>query len=260
MSYREYRPSAPLVPYIRCLWTMSRDYLADGETIWPEARAEILFHYGARYRDLPRAFLLGPQSMPRTLHARGRLRLVGARLHPWALPLLFRVPAGELLDRVVDAESVLCEAGRIEEQLADATDGRAVELLETFLAGRVARAKSDPLLPFLHRVVADPVGFDVDRLAHETGLSHRQLERRFIAATGLPPKRVAVIARFNAVRNFLLRHPFAKLSDVAARFGYFDYPHLSRDFRRFLGYAPAELQRAAAGPRGNVVFVQDGSD
>jgi AraC-like DNA-binding protein len=260
MRYREYRPGAALAPYVRCIWTMDREYASGGETIWPEARAEILFHYGARYRDIPRAFILGPQSVPVALHARGRLRLIGARLFPWALPLLFRVPAGELLDRVVEASTVAREAPRLEEQLADATDEEAVDLLHRFLGERVARAASDPLLPVVHGVVARPAAFDVDRLARDARLSHRQLERRFIDATGLPPKRVAVIARFNAVRKFLLRHPFAKLSDVAALFGYFDYPHLSRDFRRFLGYAPAELQRAAGGPRGDVVFVQDDGD
>ncbi|MGZ7078699.1 MAG: AraC family transcriptional regulator [Thermoanaerobaculia bacterium] len=263
MRYHEYRPQAELRDFVHCIWMMERDYAAGGEeTIWPDGRSELIFHYGARYtadRLLPATFLLGPLSARLRLTAHGRLRLIGVRFRAWGFTSLFRIPASELLDRAVDVHHL---AREIEERLYDATDESALAILESFLLRRARRVGLDPIVTPIRRVIGDPIGTNIDRLAIDCALSNRQLERRFVTMTGLPPKRLAVIARFNAVRRHLIANPMADVTDVAHRFGFSDYAHLSRDFQRFLGTTPAqfEQQMRMVEPRRDVVFLQDEND
>ncbi|MFN2387861.1 MAG: helix-turn-helix transcriptional regulator [Thermoanaerobaculia bacterium] len=79
----------------------------------------------------------------------------------------------------------------------------------------------------------------VDRLAGLSGLSRRSLERRFDAAVGMPPKRLARIVRFQRVFREARASARAGWVEVALRCGYADQSHLIRDFREFSGEAPA---------------------
>lgn len=262
VHYRELRPHPLLRELVRCFWTMEREYTdADGgEMLWPDGKTELIFHYGASYATplgaLPNAFVLGPLSERFALAARGHLRLVAVRFQPWGLTSLFGVPGHELLDIATGADAI-DDVRELEERLADANETRAMALLEAFLLRRAARATIDPLTRAIRRVVAQPRTLDVCALAADCNLSTRQLERRFTQATGLPPKRLAVIMRFDGARRALLREPNADPTELALRHGYYDYAHLSRDFRRFLGTTPVDLMHR---PPRNVVFVHDGDN
>ena len=72
------------------------------------------------------------------------------------------------------------------------------------------------------------------------GVSPRQLERRFRAAVGVPPKALARVLRFQAV----LQAVGAGAGDwagLALDHGYFDQPHLIRDFQELSGESPSRL-------------------
>jgi transcriptional regulator GlxA family with amidase domain len=80
----------------------------------------------------------------------------------------------------------------------------------------------------------------VASLARGAAASPRQLERRFAQAVGVGPRMLARIMRFQHV--FELRHGApAGWAALAADGGFFDQPHLIRDFRTFSGQAPSEL-------------------
>jgi hypothetical protein len=236
--------------------------------VWPDGRTELLFHYGDRYRLhgadgalLGHGLLIGPLTRRLVLSSAGSTRVVGVRFHPWGLAGLLRMPVDELTDTVVPVEALWGGEGRrLVERLAEAGDEEAARAVEGFLLGRVRPA------PVELRAVAATAGAIVGRPQvasgpHPPGRSRRQLQRRFKRAIGLSAKRLAVIGRFDAVRRHLLAHPHDDLSDVACRFGYFDYAHLSRDFGRFLGVTPhafrASVACARAGDPGDVVFLHD---
>jgi len=89
----------------------------------------------------------------------------------------------------------------------------------------------------------------VDALAGACGLSARQLERRFLDAVGLGPKRLARILRFQRVFRAVAAEPALDSAAgqrpnwavVAVDCGYYDQAHLIRDFHAFAGEAPAAL-------------------
>ncbi len=94
MAYEERSPHERLKPFIRCLWRLERTYdqtdaANDGEVLWPDGCAELVFHYGARYSngpaELPQAFPIGTLSRYHRLKADGTIRLFGVRVLPWGL-------------------------------------------------------------------------------------------------------------------------------------------------------------------------------
>jgi len=81
-------------------------------------------------------------------------------------------------------------------------------------------------------------------LAARLGVSERQLERRFVAAVGVSPKRFASLLRFERALPVLDHR--AGLASVAQACGYYDQPHLSREIKGLTGNTPARWQREVA--------------
>jgi transcriptional regulator GlxA family with amidase domain len=124
------------------------------------------------------------------------------------------------------------------EQTAGPASRRAA--VDTFLAGVVtSRPAPDPLVRRAVESIEDSHGtIALEQLATTLGCSSRHLQRLFSARVGISPKLLARIRRFQRVFSAWRDDP-RSLSRVAAECGYFDQPHLIRDFRDFAGQAPA---------------------
>lgn len=77
-------------------------------------------------------------------------------------------------------------------------------------------------------------------LAQMLGCSQRTLERAFIRVTGLTMKQYLMMQRLDELFLYLYRHPDRQpdWTDIAARFGFSDQPHLIRQLRRAIGATP----------------------
>jgi transcriptional regulator GlxA family with amidase domain len=82
----------------------------------------------------------------------------------------------------------------------------------------------------------------VGEVARELGWSHRRLIARFRDEVGLPPKLVARIARFERAHEAIVADAAADLAAVAARCGYADQAHLSREVAAFAGTTPGRMR------------------
>jgi AraC-like DNA-binding protein len=69
-------------------------------------------------------------------------------------------------------------------------------------------------------------------------LSVRQLQRRFLNATGLTPKQFARVQRWRATAIKLAGDTESKLVDCAAELGFTDQAHLSRECASLTGRSP----------------------
>jgi AraC-like DNA-binding protein len=263
-----------LKPYVKCIWTLRRTYSgADtGEVLWPDGCKEIIFQPGRVFRDgrtpLPASFVMGTLSGYRRLEAAGELLLYGIRLYPWGLYMVSDQPVRSFNDRFMPVAQWLGkersgQAAALEQRLTTPDMEEAQSLLESFLEPLIDPDKSDPILfAVLDRLFHMPAEYKVADAVRDSGLSQRQFERRCMAVTGLSPKRLHVVARFNRVRIRLLLNPALDLHDLMVEAGYYDYAHFAKDFRQCLGLTPARFRawagRLAAdhGPA-DVEFLQD---
>jgi transcriptional regulator GlxA family with amidase domain len=74
-------------------------------------------------------------------------------------------------------------------------------------------------------------------------MSYRQLSRLFRERTGLGPKLLMRLARFQRVLRALECPGPRPLASLAVRAGYFDQAHLAGEFRSFAGVPPSRYLR-----------------
>ncbi|MET0815245.1 MAG: helix-turn-helix transcriptional regulator, partial [Pseudoxanthomonas sp.] len=80
-------------------------------------------------------------------------------------------------------------------------------------------------------------------LAQQLGVGLRTLQARFLAAVGMTPKEYARVRRLQALLRTLDAERTA-IADAAARHGFSDQAHATRDLLRWTGTTPARLVRA----------------
>jgi AraC-like DNA-binding protein len=219
----------------------------------------------ARRPDLPLErfgpFVAGLTGSPVAVEHPGTAHCLQVDLHPRAARRLLGVPMHELADRTVALDDVLGAGAReLVERIAGAEGWPArFALVQEALAARLADAP--PLRSevgwALGRIAAAPRPARVGDVARELGWSHRRLIARFRDEVGLPPKLVARIARFERVREALASHPDAGLAGIAARCGYADQAHLTREVGELAGTTPTRLRAMAPADVHAVNSVQD---
>jgi AraC-like DNA-binding protein len=279
MRYHEYAPHAVLQDCVRCLWILEKDYTPDDEeeSVVPDACIELILNVGAPYRhvgsggerELPRAFLIGLLNQPVTLRARGKVRLVAVRFQAWGLTPLLATTAPARNTVSFDLDESWSEITRAVAAHVRADDYyAAVKHVEEFLIRQHLVTAFDPGdVRAAAKLLQHTKGqVRVAELADACFVSARQLERRFADVAGVPPKTLARMVRFDAIRTRLMFEPEADMTTLAYEFGYADQAHFIRDFRAFTGTTPRrfaqEMQAfwSVFADHENVVFLQSSAD
>ncbi|MFE4668003.1 helix-turn-helix domain-containing protein [Streptomyces sp. NPDC056716] len=199
--------------------------------VLPDGCMDLLWHDG-------RLLVAGPDTRAHRPGDGNGGPWTGVRLAPGTAPALLGVPAHELRDRRVALTDLwpLAEVRPLAARLSAAADpGAALEAVALERAALTA-----PPDPALRRVVAAlaagrPVAATADRL----GLGARQLHRRSLAAFGYGPKTLARVLRLQ--RALALARAGVPYAETAARAGYADQAHLSRDVKDLTGLPLGEL-------------------
>ncbi|BDG03147.1 helix-turn-helix transcriptional regulator [Anaeromyxobacter oryzae] len=207
-----------------------------------------------------RMVLLGPSTERATVERAAGAEYLGIRFRAGQAPRLVDVRSSELTDGAVEVERLGgVPVDAIAERLRALPD---VASRQRALVGLV-RTASRPLVEDVRcrratlLLEARRGQLRVDGLAAELGLHVRSLERLFLDALGMTPKRMARLVRLRYVLGALHTGGFGSLADLALACGYADQPHLVRDFKALTGRAPgaadAARSRLLARPETRVV-------
>ena len=135
------------------------------------------------------------------------------RLRPGAFTALYGVPADELIGMDVALDEV-------------------VRKPPSLLA---AAADADRPDPIAEAAMREP---NVKTLSRDSGYSERHLRRRVLATTGHGPRKLARIARMQALLAAGRGESWAR---TAAEFGYYDESHMINDIRALADATPQAL-------------------
>jgi AraC-like DNA-binding protein len=97
---------------------------------------------------------------------------------------------------------------------------------------------------------------NVDSICKTAGLSRASLYRLF-SANNIGVNEYIKVARLRRIYS-ALSAPSAKslrLSDLAERYGFYSMPAMTRDFKRYFGYTPRDVQQGAVGMAGEARVV-----
>jgi AraC-like DNA-binding protein len=227
VGYREFPPPTVLGDLVECAWVV--DGPPEPVRVLPDGCMDLMRMDG-------RFMVAGPDTAA-SVSPRDGEPFVGLRFHPGVLPRLLGVPASELRNARVAV-----------------SDLRAVPTRTRSLVGLAADLTSDGpwpetapwLLPLLSHVTGSlATGAAVTDVAREVGWSSRTLQRQCGAVYGYGPAMLRRILRFRrAVRLLNKGLPY---TEVAARAGYADQPHLHREVRDLAGVPLAALRQDSTG-------------
>jgi AraC-like DNA-binding protein len=173
----------------------------------------------------------------------------GVRFHPGRAPAFLGLPAPALLDQRVDLADLWGEAvaARLLEELAQVDDPEgAADLLDRTVAERAPVAgRPDPMVDALVDLLRRPPASLGAVRSASTALSvgERRLYRRCCTAVGYGPKTLERVLRFQ--RAIRLAGQTGSLAVLAARAGYADQAHMTRESRRLGGTTPSDLFKTA---------------
>ena len=239
--YRERPPDAALREHVRCVWVND---LSESQIEWvrvvPDGCADIMWTGTS-------LIVAGPDTncildrLPR-----GAV-VVGVRFHPGTASAWFGLPLSEIVNsRVPLAELWRSDANRLFDKVTGNCSAQEIAVaLEAFLLSRLAEVGlADRQIAFLRRAAGDnchPAGIRLDRLAAHMGMSERTLRRLCLDAFGYGFKTLNRVLRFQRFMGLGTQSFKGSLAEIAARAGYADQAHMTREVQRMSGISPGQL-------------------
>jgi AraC-like DNA-binding protein len=221
---------------------------------------------------LDHAWVTGLQTRYHRSVAIGERRFMVVRFTPLGAHLFFHLSMDSLTDRTVPLDQVDSKVASLVSDHVMGIRGWAglFDAMEWLIGSRVAEiAVPSNIEQAWDRLVRTGGQTPIEGLASGAGCSHRHLIRQFRTRIGLPPKKAAMLLRFNRSINAVTRsglanppnRPYlegsaprsadalgAHWARIAAACGYFDQAHFIREFKAFAGATPSEFLRGIPTP------------
>ena len=199
-------------------------------------------------RPLPAATFHTLSTTPTRFVHEGAVRAIGLLVRPEAGACLLGASTGALIDQVLPWAALVgeAEATRLEDEARSTRDpAQQVDALLGSFRRAVQCAVHAARRRDLARLCGAVAGAGAGA-ASGLGIGERQLERRFLAALGLPPKLFHRLTRLHRTLGAALGGE-AQGAELALDAGYYDQSHLARELRRLAG-APLRQLLAEAHP------------
>jgi len=177
--------------------------------------------------------------------------VLGVKFRPGGLAAFCGLDARGLADRGIPAVDVLpatvCEAIRAI-PAGTPTSRAVVEAERALLTVRPSEPDTayDLVLTLISDMLADRTVVRVSQLEERHGIGRRQVQRLFARYVGVGPKWVLARYRMHDVVTVLDDGYDGALTDLAARYGWYDQAHFIQDFTAQVGVTPGEYRAHAA--------------
>ena len=266
LEYHEHIPRGALAHRVKCLWALRAPASpAEFEPVFPDGCPELVLnladpfereHPAGIERQAP-ALLLGQLLAPVRLRPTGRSDLVGIRFHPWGLRRLFDASPIELAGQSVAAPTLQPALGpALASQLLEIPElgARCAALERALVVHGFGSACPPP--PASVRALALGTVRSVTHASRLGNVSCRQVERQCTAWTGLAPRELIRLGRFQRALGHLRHRPERTLAWIAHASGFADHAHFTRDFGCFAGLTPSAFRQTLGGL--TAAFLADG--
>lgn len=257
MLYRSHTPPPPLGDFIERFWICSDAPPHRRERILPSGTIELVVNlredeiriYDPSNTDhctrMSGAIVSGAYSRFFVIDPLQHASILGVHFKPGGAFPFLGAPAGELADTHVDVEALWgARALELRERLcAAATPAERFSLMERALLSHLRNPpERHGAVPAALDAFGQSAEARVRDVAKGVGLSQRRFIQVFAAEVGMTPKLYSRVRRFQRARA-LARKAAPDWARIAVDCGYFDQPHLIRDFQEFSGLTPADYLR-----------------
>lgn len=255
-------PPTELRSHIAWLWTVEWDLIGlpdHQQSTLPHPSAHLVIENGV-------ATIHGPSRHRFTRTLTGAGRVVAIRFQPAGLRPFVDVAPTSLVDTTTPARELLpglspdvvsevdrCPDPEVAMRILAAGLGRppAPTAPET---AAVAIVELDRVNSMVELIATDRSITDLAGLSAATGSHPRALQRLFAAHIGMGPKAIICRYRLQEAADTALNGSDVDWAATAARLGYYDQAHLTREFTSVIGMAPAAYARTNRQPSTTAVL------
>jgi AraC-like DNA-binding protein len=239
-AYLELVPPVHLRDHVLCFWYRAPGNRLSVSPVFPDGCIDVIWR-----TDAPPA-VAGPMTEPLCSRLLPGVGVAGIRFRPGAASHILGVSARDLRDRHVPLRDIWSQREFAPWETVS-IDGPLSDTVAA-MAGTVSRRvmQASPLDPFLiqaTRWMADHPFGPIDALCQLSGLSSRQVRRRFDQTIGYGPKTLQRVLRLQFLLWLAAQRGATErsLAALAVTSGYADQPHMTREVVALTGASPRQI-------------------
>jgi AraC-like DNA-binding protein len=255
VTYRQFRPSVQLLPFIECYWELKGSVNGKPdppEQLLPDGCAELIFNLadpiarieGSRIIKAGyRSYIVGQSRSAVHIQPLGAIHLFGVSFRAGGAYPFLRLPLNELTDQIIPLDLIWSEpASEIEDRIGNAgTISGRIRIVEDVLFQLLSNGQysvDHSIVSGVRTIISSGGSIPINALANNFGIGRRRLEKNFARYVGISPKSLARIIRFQEIFHLVKDGTDFDWADAVFKCGYFDQAHLIKDFKAFCGRPP----------------------
>jgi AraC-like DNA-binding protein len=205
-----------------------------------------LFHDSdfSTFTDYRRHWVAGLQTQPRYVESYGQSKMIVIQFKTLGAFVFLNQPLLNFTDDYVPLEHIFGnEADETWEQLCESqTFSERILITENFLFRKLLsqRLPNQKLLHSINSLLNIDEKLSISQICKEHNISRKHLNHLFKEYTGVSPKMLSSLHRFQRILKKISSQKPEKLTDLAYELEYFDQAHFNNDFKRFSRLNPSE--------------------
>ncbi|GAB6120437.1 AraC family transcriptional regulator [Dysgonomonas termitidis] len=249
-TFRFIQPSPILAPFVKHYWILETDGIAPvSERIIPTGFMQMIFHRGDKMKLSdnklqPQSFICGQSAGFTDLASTGKVNMIVVVFHPFGAKAFFPMPMSEFYGIDVSISDLSDNSlNELKDRIYHEKDNnKAIALIESGLISRLRIFDNYNRKRITAVITAINLKHQssITSLSEIACLSYKQFNRIFTEYVGANPKEFTRIIRFQRALYILQNTPDINITELAFDCGYYDQPHLIKEFKSFSGYTPYE--------------------
>lgn len=242
-NYIEVEPCEALKPYIRCFWGSKYSRYSKNENLYdinttlviPDICMDIIISADSQRNRIYNNFCGICNSSFDTIERDDFC--FGIRFYAWSVVLFSSESMNKVLNCFFDAKEFFPDFSNdlAEEIYLAKTFSERKSIAESYLLKKLNTSRiNNDIYNSIYFIIDRKGRVNVSSLSDYCFLSKRQIERKFLENTGVSPKQMIDLIRYQLLWQESLKSNFNVL-DCVEKFGYTDQSHLLKNFKKYHG-------------------------
>jgi|WetSurMetagenome_2_1015567.scaffolds.fasta_scaffold22417_2 hypothetical protein len=254
MFYKNLKIQYPLSRYIDTIYYLSMKGNSYKKDVIPDGKTDIIFNLNSNelgFFKNGKAFytkasiIQGLRKSNFQYIAKDKIEILGIRFMPFGVFTLFNIPLTELSDEPIELNIVVGDyIKELEEKIFDAPDiDSKIKIVQDWLFSLFIKKEERHglLIDTIYRIYNTRGKSSINLACKENYNYYKKVQRSFRESIGISPKLYARMVRFENIHSELQTTKKIDWFDIINKFDFFDYSHLTKEFRFFTDHTPQEF-------------------
>lgn len=193
------------------------------------------------YEKAPLVHVRNVKLKPQIINQEGPINVWGVSLYSFGIYPILGIRMNTKQDNIINLQQIKpnFSSSIIDKLTKINTNDEGPLIIETGLLNLISKKINNYEIEILDNFIKNMNGLKVGEYCNKNKICIRRLERLSKKYTGLSPKQLCLISRFQRAGNDIIYSvKEQELAEIAYSHDYFDQMHLTRDFKKYTGITP----------------------